>query len=92
MKKIKPSPSREHVYRPEPYYVLSAGDLMLVYISFLIANDDVAREDLLIGFPVLQHLKMDTRTPLKNSIARMETDYPDQKYYCRLKEVIIYLN
>lgn len=40
---------------------VAAGPLVLVTITFLVPNEDIAVEDLLIGLPVLQHLGVDTK-------------------------------
>ena len=49
---------------PRTVLHLSAGQLALINVSFLIADDDLTCEDLLIGLPVLRHLQVDTKTLL----------------------------
>lgn len=44
---------------------LSAGQMALLNVSFLVADDETACEDLLVGLPVLRHLGVDTRTLLE---------------------------
>lgn len=44
---------------------LSAGPLALLNVRFLVADADLAVEDLLIGLPVLRHLGVDTKTLLE---------------------------
>ena len=39
----------------------------MVNITFLVADDGLTDEDLLIGLPVLEHLKLDTRTMLERN-------------------------
>lgn len=41
---------------------LSSGRMALLNITFLVADDELDCEDLLVGLPVLQHLGIDTRT------------------------------
>lgn len=47
---------------------LSVGHLAMKNIHFLLADDSVESEDLLIGFPVLRHLLVKTKTLLKENI------------------------
>lgn len=51
---------------------LSSGRMALCNISFLVADDDLACEDLLIGLPVLQHLRIDSKTLLENNRATLD--------------------
>lgn len=44
---------------------LSAGSLALINITYLVVDDDLAIEDLLIGLPVIQHLGIENKTPLE---------------------------
>lgn len=44
---------------------LSSDPLSLVIVSFLIAEADIAEEELLIGLLVLHHLDIDTKTLLE---------------------------
>lgn len=57
---------------PRTILHLAAGQLALCNISFLVAEDDLACEDMLIGLPVLQHLKVDTKTLLENNRATLD--------------------
>ena len=44
----------------------------------MVADDDLACEDLLIGLPLLQHLGIDSRTMLENNRATLDgTDFSD---------------
>lgn len=52
---------------PRTILHLASGQLALVNIKFLVADDDLACEDLLIGRPVLHHLQIDTKTLLELS-------------------------
>lgn len=47
---------------PHSTLYLSSGCLALQNISFLVANDGLACEDVLIGYPVLQHLRIESKT------------------------------
>lgn len=51
---------------PRTVLRLVAGPLALVNVTFLVADADLAVEDLLIGLPVLQHLGVDTKSLLEN--------------------------
>ena len=53
---------------------LSSGRLALKNIKFLVADDDdaLACEDLLIGLPVLKHLRVDTKTLLEDNIKTLD--------------------
>lgn len=44
---------------------LSSGNLVLRYMTFLVADNELVCEDLLNGLPILQHLKVDKRTMLE---------------------------
>lgn len=46
---------------------LASGQLSLANITFFVAGDELVCEDLIIGLPVLQHLRVDTRTLLENN-------------------------
>ena len=46
---------------------LSSGLLALVNVTYLVADDTLNCEDLLIGRPVLLHLQVDSRTLLENN-------------------------
>eukprot|EP00737_Agarophyton_chilense_P003792 gb/GEZJ01004544.1/.p1 GENE.gb/GEZJ01004544.1/~~gb/GEZJ01004544.1/.p1 ORF type:complete len:294 (-),score=41.13 gb/GEZJ01004544.1/:342-1223(-) len=50
---------------PRTTLKLSAGPLALVNITFLVADEELTAEDLLIGLPVLEHLGVDTKTLLE---------------------------
>lgn len=58
---------------PKTVLHLAAGNLTLVSVTFLIANDDPSCEDLLIGLPVLHHLQVDTRTLLENRFSSLDS-------------------
>lgn len=54
---------------------LSAGPLALLNVQLLVADDDLADEDILIGRPVLAHLGVDSRSILEQRRATLdETD------------------
>ena len=46
---------------------LSSGKFALVNIAFLVAENGLTDEDLLIGLAVLEHLKVDRRTMLERN-------------------------
>lgn len=48
---------------------LASGQLGLAHISYLVADDDLACEELLIGLPVIKQLQIDTRTLLETNRA-----------------------
>lgn len=51
---------------------LNAGQLALKNIKFLVADYDVNCEDILIGRPVLHHLRVDTKTLLEDNIPALD--------------------
>lgn len=51
---------------------LSTGPLALTNVKFLVADADLAAEDILIGLPVLRHLGVDTRTMLERDRKRLD--------------------
>ena len=60
---------------PRTVLTLSSGQLALCNISFLVVNGNISKEQLLIGLPVLQHLRIDTRTLLEQQQSQLhETD------------------
>lgn len=55
---------------------LSAGPLALLNVTMLVADAELADEDILIGRPVLSHLGIDPRTMLESKRSQLhETDY-----------------
>eukprot|EP00737_Agarophyton_chilense_P004416 gb/GEZJ01005548.1/.p1 GENE.gb/GEZJ01005548.1/~~gb/GEZJ01005548.1/.p1 ORF type:complete len:277 (+),score=18.39 gb/GEZJ01005548.1/:1081-1911(+) len=52
---------------PRTVLHLSSGSLALQNITYLVADNDLACEELLIGRPVLRHLRVDTETLLNNN-------------------------
>lgn len=52
---------------PRTVLHLASGQLALANVTFLVADGDLACEDLLINLPVLRHLQVDTRTLLENN-------------------------
>lgn len=46
---------------------LTTGPLALVNVTFLIPDDELAAEDVLLGLPLLQHLGIDTKTMLEQN-------------------------
>lgn len=54
---------------PRTVLRLDTGSIALVNVTYFIADNDLACEDLLIGIFVLQHLQVDSCTLLENSIA-----------------------
>ena len=60
---------------PRTVLTLSSGQLALCNISYLVVDGDLTEEQMLIGLPVLQHLKVDTRTLLEQNRNQLdETD------------------
>lgn len=57
---------------PSTILHLFAGQLALKNIRYLVADDALTCKDLLIGLPVLRHLRIDTRTLLENNIANLD--------------------
>lgn len=51
---------------------LSSGRMPLTTITFLVADDDLACEDILIGLPVLEHMEIDSRTMLERNRAVLD--------------------
>lgn len=51
---------------------LSAGKMALLNVTFLVADDDTACEDLLLGLPVLRHLGIDSRTLLEQKWSSLD--------------------
>lgn len=51
---------------------LASGRLALRNISFLVADSELAAEDLLIGLPVLKHLGIDSKTLLERNRATLD--------------------
>ena len=51
---------------------LASGQLALANLSFLVADDQMTCEELIIGLPVLGHLQVDTRTLLENNRAVLD--------------------
>lgn len=49
---------------PRTILQLASGELALANLSFLVADDQMTCEELIIGLPVLRHLQVDTRTLL----------------------------
>lgn len=50
---------------PRTILQLSSGPLALVNVTYLVADAQLAVEDLLIGLPILKHLGIDTKTLLE---------------------------
>ena len=62
---------------PRTVLHLASGRLALRNITYLVADDEIACEDLLIGLSVLRHLKVDTKTLLETNRASLDgTDSP----------------
>ena len=57
---------------PKTVLHLSSDQLALKHVTFLVLDDDLANEDLLIGLPVLEHVKVDTRTLLEQNRAQFD--------------------
>ena len=57
---------------PRTVLHLSSGQLALSKVTFLVADDDLSCEDLLLGLPVLRHLQVDTRTLLEGRVSRLD--------------------
>lgn len=57
---------------------LSAGQLELLNVKFLVADGYLSTGDFIIGHPLLQHLRVDTRTLLEENRAALDgTDCSD---------------
>lgn len=64
--------SHEFIFRrtwttPRTVFLLSAGPLALVNMTYLVTDADLASEGLHVALPVLQHLVVDTKTVVKNN-------------------------
>ena len=57
---------------PRTVLHLSSGQLALANVTYLVADDDLACEDILIGLPVLRHLQVDTRTLLETNRSALD--------------------
>lgn len=57
---------------PRTIIHLATGQLALSNITFLIADEELARKDLLIGFPVLQYLQVNTRTLFERNHSQLD--------------------
>lgn len=51
---------------PRTVFQLSSGLMDLLNIRFLVAEEDLTSEDLLMGLPVLRHFRIDSKTLLDN--------------------------
>lgn len=61
---------------PSTVVELSVGQHVLKNIEFLVADEKVESEDLLIGLPVFLHLRVDKKRPLEENIESLTgTDY-----------------
>lgn len=56
---------------PRTVLHLSPGKLALKNISFLVPDDQVESEEVLIGLPVLRHLRVDKNTLLEDNVDAM---------------------
>lgn len=57
---------------PRTVFNLFSGNIALADVTFLVAEDAIACEELIIGLPVLRHLKVDTRTLLENNRSKLD--------------------
>lgn len=57
---------------PRTILYLAAWNIALIDITNLIADDELACEELLIGLPVQPYLQVDTRSLLENSISSLD--------------------
>lgn len=57
---------------PRAVLQLSSGKLVVLNISYLVADDDRSSTGLLIGRPVLKHLKIDTKRILENNREKLD--------------------
>lgn len=57
---------------PRTVLNLPSGKLAVLNVSFLVADDDLACENALIGHPVLEHMKVDTKTLLDENRERLD--------------------
>lgn len=48
------------------------GKLVLLNVSFFVADDDLSCEELLIGLPVLRHLRIDNKTVMKTNPSKLD--------------------
>lgn len=68
---------------PRTVQKLSSVRMALLNIKFLVAYADLTCEDLLIGLPVLRHLRIDTKTLLEinlSSLDRIDCEIPEGFY------------
>lgn len=57
---------------PRTIMHLSSGQLALSNVKFLVSDDALVSEDLLIGLPVLEHLQVETRTLLERNRSALD--------------------
>lgn len=57
---------------PRTVLYLSVGQLALVGVTFVVADDDLACEDMHIGHPVLHHLQVEPKTLLEHNRAVLD--------------------
>lgn len=57
---------------PRVVLKLSSGHMALLNVTFLVADDETACEDLLLGLPVLRHLGIDSRTLLERQWSSLD--------------------
>ncbi len=57
---------------PRIFLHLAAGQLALFNVRFLVADGVLSSGDLIVGLPVLQHLKVDNRTLLEKDRASLD--------------------
>lgn len=65
---------------------LCSGGLVLNNITYLVSEDSVTCEDLLMELPVLRLLRVDTNTPLKDKIDSLKVQTAPWTHLIRLKE------
>lgn len=51
---------------------LPSGKLAMLNVCFLVADDDLACESVLVGLPLLEHMKVDTKTMLDENRDRLD--------------------
>lgn len=56
---------------PRTVLHLSSGKLVVLNVSFLVAGDDLTVGGILIGRPVLEHMRADTKTLLESNRASL---------------------
>ena len=68
---------------PRTVIHVTAGQMALRNVKFLVADTELTNEDLLVGHPVLAHLGIDSKTMIEKSLDRLDgTDCSDLMSKC----------